>query len=336
MSELAHRGSVRRAAVWGLVAAGALSLLLAVGPLRDALGEIGHMNPSWLLVAIGFELASCLSYVLLFGRLFEPARRKSVAKPAWIGLGAGSILPGGNVAGAAVSGVLLHRDGVSRRRLVEQSSVLVLAINAVSIAATALCAALLLSGAASGPHDLLRAGVPLFVCAAIAGVAIAIPFAARRSGERAPRWITRLGDAIEATARSLRDPDVRLLGALGYPLLDMGALWAACAATGHAPSVPALILAYNLGYLASAVPIPAGVGVLDGGLAAALILYGTSSTAALDAVLVYHVLAVWLPAIGGSTAWAFLSRERHGRPSRGAAAMKPSPVPTAALASQRA
>jgi hypothetical protein len=70
-----------------------------------------------------------------------------------------------------------------------------------------------------------------------------------------------------------------------------------------------LIVAYNIGYLASIVPIPAGVGVLDGGLAAALIAYRASPAAAVAAVLVYHALAVWVPVVCGLVAAAGLRRE---------------------------
>jgi hypothetical protein len=99
----------------------------------------------------------------------------------------------------------------------------------------------------------------------------------------------------------------------------MAALWAACAATGHPPSFAVLIIAYNVGYIAGIIPIPAGIGVLDGGIAAALVLYGMSPSGALAAVLVYHAIAVWLPAFGGLDAWARLRHDRdnsqHDLPS---------------------
>jgi uncharacterized membrane protein YbhN (UPF0104 family) len=218
------------------------------------------------------------------------------------------VLPGGNVAGVAASCFLLHRDGVAMRMLVVRSGVLLLLINAVGVAVTGLGGALLLSGAVPGPHDLLRAGLPILVAAAIVGIVVALPFAVRRSGRHAAGWIVASADSVAATGRVLRHPDWRLLGAAGYPLLDMAALWAACVATGHPPSVAALILAYNIGYLASVVPIPAGIGVLDGGLAAALVIYGASPAAAIAAVLVYHALAVWIPALCGLGASAPLRR----------------------------
>jgi uncharacterized membrane protein YbhN (UPF0104 family) len=290
-----------------------VGLLLWVDPLGDVVGVLGEIDPFWLIFAVGLEFASCVGYVIVFRWLFEPVSGRSAGKLAWLGLGVGAVLPGGDVAGVAASCLLLHRDGVPKRRLVVRSSVLLLVINAVSVAVTGIAGALLLSGAAAGPHDLLRAGLPVLVSGAIAGVVVAIPFAVRRSGGRGPAWIVPLADAVGEAGRLLRQPDWRLLGAAGYPLLDMAALWAACAATGHPPSFAALIVAYNIGYLASIVPIPAGVGVLDGGLAAALILYGASPTAALAAVLVYHTVSVWMPVVCGLAASVQLRREHQSR-----------------------
>lgn len=251
-----------------------MALLLWLDPVGEVLDKLGQLDPLWLIAAAGFELASCLSYVAVFRRVFEPASGRSVGKLAWLGLGAGAVLPGGDVAGIAASCVALHRDGAPSRWLVVRSTVLFLLVSGVSVAATGLAGALLLSDAAAGPRDMLAAGLPLLVSAMILGTVVALPGAVRRFGAGLPGWVVGLANVVGEAGQMLRRPDRRLLGAVGYPLLDMAALWAACAATGHPPSVVALIVAYNIGYLASVVPVPAGIGVLDGGLAAALILYG--------------------------------------------------------------
>jgi uncharacterized membrane protein YbhN (UPF0104 family) len=68
------------------------------------------------------------------------------------------------------------------------------------------------------------------------------------------------------------------------------------------------VLAYLVGYLACLIPVPGGIGVVDAGLAGALIAYGAPPTQAGAAVLVYHAIAFWLPAIGGGAAFATLRR----------------------------
>ena len=83
-------------------------------------------------------------------------------------------------------------------------------------------------------------------------------------------------------------------------------LWATFSAMGHPPPVAALILAYTIGYLASSLPIPGGIGVLDAGLTGALLLYGASPVHAAAAVLVYHAVAFWVPSVGGVIAYGRL------------------------------
>jgi hypothetical protein len=56
--------------------------------------------------------------------------------------------------------------------------------------------------------------------------------------------------------------------------------------------------------------MPASLAVLDSGLAGALILYGLPATASIGAVLVYHAISIWVPAVGGLIAW--LSTRRAG------------------------
>ena len=50
--------------------------------------------------------------------------------------------------------------------------------------------------------------------------------------------------SLEGGWRSLSNPHWRLLGAAGFLWLDVAALWAACAATGHPAGMLALALAY--------------------------------------------------------------------------------------------
>ncbi|MEA2295524.1 MAG: hypothetical protein QOE86_3163, partial [Solirubrobacteraceae bacterium] len=55
-------------------------------------------------------------------------------------------------------------------------------------------------------------------------------------------------------------------------------------------------------------------GVLDAGLVGALLLYGAEPAAAAAAVLVYHAIALWIPATGGLLAYARLRPRLAPRP----------------------
>jgi hypothetical protein len=124
-------------------------------------------------------------------------------------------------------------------------------------------------------------------------------------------------------------PSWRLAGALGYLGFDMAVLWIALKAVGEPISVPALVLAYNIGYLANILPIPGGIGALDAGLAGSLLLYGASPAHVTAAVLVYHTIALWIPGLGGTLAYLKL-RPHLTRPAPEAVTPSgPGPLPAA-------
>jgi uncharacterized membrane protein YbhN (UPF0104 family) len=109
----------------------------------------------------------------------------------------------------------------------------------------------------------------------------------------------------------------------------MATLWAACRATGHHLGVLALALAYFIGYLATMIPVPAGLGVLDSGLTGALVLYGFSPAASVGAVLVYHAISIWVPGLGALAAWIRTRGSRLAETTRDSLADPP--VSTSAI-----
>ena len=288
---------------------GALSIgaLLFVAPPSQVLDTVADMSPWWLAAAVGFEFASCLSYVVVFRRFFPEASRPVGRRVAWIAMGAGALLPGGNFSSAAATGLLLHHQHTGARGLVERCGALLCFLTLFGFAVNGAAGALLLLGIGRGPHDLEHAGIPILVSLFVIGSATAAMLLGRRLGTRGPKVVhgpvRALVESLEGARDSMFAPHWRLLGAAGFLGLDMAALWAACRATGHPLGVLALALAYFVGYLATMIPMPAGIGVLDSGLAGALVLYGFSPAASVGAVLVYHGISIWVPCLGGLIAW---------------------------------
>jgi hypothetical protein len=134
----------------------------------------------------------------------------------------------------------------------------------------------------------------------------ALPWALRRRNRTPSTWLGGIVEGIRDAELTAASPSWRLLGAIGYLGFDIAVLWATFSAVGHVPPIPALVLGYTIGYIANAVPIPGGIGVLDAGLSGALVLYGASPSRAVAAVLVYHAIAFWIPALGGVAAYARL------------------------------
>jgi uncharacterized protein (TIRG00374 family) len=79
-------------------------------------------------------------------------------------------------------------------------------------------------------------------------------------------------------------------------------------ALGEAPDAVTISLAFLIGYLGNILPIPGGIGALDGGLTAALILYGANAATAAAAVLAYHALVLWIPTLLGTIAFLRLRK----------------------------
>ena len=312
-----------RVLVMAIVSVLSVGVLLWVAPPGQVINSIGAMNPVWLLVAVSLELGSCLSYVVVFRRFFPEPPRPVSRQVAWIAMGAGAVLPGGNFSSAATTGWLLRHHGIGARRLLERCGALLCFLTLFGFFINGIAGAFLLVGVGEGPHDLEHSGIPILVSLFVIGSAVAALIFGRRYRGRAPTTAGSVAASLEGAWQSLSHPHWRMLGAAGFLWLDMAALWAACRATGHPLGVAAIAVAYFIGYLTTMIPMPAGLGVLDSGLAGALVLYGFSPAASVGAVLVYHAIAVWVPGLGGLVAWLPTRGRRSARSAAGAAAAQP-------------
>jgi uncharacterized membrane protein YbhN (UPF0104 family) len=281
----------------------AIAALFWVAPPGEVLAAIGSMNVLWLLAAVAFELGSCLCYVVVFRRFFPEPPRNVSRQVSWIAMGAGAVLPGGNLSSPVTIGWMLRHHGIGTRRLLERSGALLAFLILFGFVVNGVAALLLLMGIGHGPHDLPHSGIPILVSLFVIGTAVAAMLIGRRHTGRAAATANSVAASLEGAWTSLSHPHWRLLGAVGFQCLDIAALWATCRATGHPLGALALAVAYFIGYVATLIPIPAGLGVFDSGLAGALVLYGFSPAASVGAVLVYHAISVWVPGLGGLIAW---------------------------------
>lgn len=322
-----RRGLRRRLLTVVVLAVCVVTVLLAVPDLRPVVREIADMNPALVAAAIALELASCISFVAIFRLFFNPLPNRAAHQLAWAQMGSGALLPGGGVGALAVGGWLLHLAGMPTRKIVQRSSGLFFLTSAINVLTLAAAGVLLLVGVADGPHDALRAGLPVFAAGAAIALVLGVPRLARRISSEHPRvgWLEDVGSGIPAAQGALARPSWRLLGALGYLLFDIAVLWVTFAAVGPIPALAPLVVAYLAGYLANALPIPGGVGVLDAGLVGALTLYGLPVTHAAAAVLVYHAVAFWIPALGGTVAYLQLHRHLNPDEAEGLATLAGTP-----------
>jgi uncharacterized membrane protein YbhN (UPF0104 family) len=289
------------------------ALLLAVPGLRDVADKLADVSPGWIALAIVLELASCAGYVIAFRMVFYRVPALLAIRVALSEMAFGAVLPVGGAGGIAVGAWVAKAKGGSLRRFMERSAVLFLLTSGINAATLALAGLLVGAGVLHAPHHLLLGLVPGLVAAG--GIALfwfvpslAARFALVEDAGRTVRWLHTTARVVEEAKDELRHPSWRLLGAVGYLWFDIAMLWVAFRAFGDAPPVGALTLAFLIGYLGNVLPIPGGIGALDGGLTAALILYGFDAAPAAAAVLAYHAIVLWIPTLLGTIAFLRVRR----------------------------
>src|SRR5262249_7411974 len=145
----------RRLATAALLGALVVSLLIAVPGLKPVADAIGDMSPGWIVAAVALELASCLSFVVLFRLFFDRVPGRAGRPLAWTSMASGALLPGGGVGGLAIGGWLIRLTGASTSWIIRRSSALFFLTTAVN-AAVVIVAALLLLGPYPVPDEFSR------------------------------------------------------------------------------------------------------------------------------------------------------------------------------------
>ena len=318
-NELEPRRLARRTAqivaVLGVVG---LILVLApgLGSVRDLLTEA---RPEWVLLAVAFEALSCVSYVLMFRPVFC---QSMPWRTSWeIGLselGVGSIVPASGAGGLALGAWILREGGMAPERIARRSVAFFLIKSSVNFIAVAVLGTLLAVGLL-GPDlspwlTVVPAAGALLVIGAVLliprfGLGAPLPEDAGRT-RRATREVRKalVGGSREAV-QIVRSRNLLVIaGSLGYWAWDNAVLWAAFHAFGHSPPITVILMGYLIGQLGGLLPLPGGLGGIDGGLIGTLIVYGAPAAVTAAAVVVYRVILFWLPLLAGAVAFISLRR----------------------------
>jgi uncharacterized membrane protein YbhN (UPF0104 family) len=304
-----HR--LRTGIIWTVVLLGlALAVGLAVPDLRGVLDRATNANLGWLGLAVALEIASCLGYVVVVRLVLRRGPARELRWLAWAEMAFGAVVPVGGAGGLAVGAWAMRAWGASWERIANRSAVLFLltsAVNTIVLAIAGIGVAVGLGGHLDGlTYGLLPAAI------ALGGIALflSLPRIARR---RLPHGRGPLAFVFRRAASWVNDteaiawkPDWRLLGAIGYLLFDIAVLWACLRSVGITAPVFALVVGYQIGYLSNLLPIPGAVGVLEGGLLGALLLYGLPAAPTAAAVVLYHAIALWIPTLGGTVGFVRL------------------------------
>jgi uncharacterized membrane protein YbhN (UPF0104 family) len=327
-----HGGRVRSAArrgrlvlVWvlaaGAVAGGAIRAPGAASHVQAAFAHLGRLRLSWLSVAITAQVVSLASgaaaqrQLLAAGGVRLP--RRTVFALVLASTGLARVMPAGPITAGAWQIREYCRRGAGTPG--------VRAVLAGGFTSTVVTLALLLPGAAVAGTGSL----PLLACAAAALGAGTAGLTVAHRGHALSRWLNRrrhrsprmarLAAAVTGLERQntgLHRGAVVLACTVAGLLADAGMLAACFGLTGLPVPWRALLLAYTAGQLSGRlVPLPGGLGGVEGGVVGALALTGTHPAAAVvAAVIVYRVAGYWVPGAAGAATAAVLAW-RHPAPS---------------------
>jgi uncharacterized membrane protein YbhN (UPF0104 family) len=326
------RRQVIALAIFVVIAIGVLyGLLPRLAGLKDTWNRLEEGDPWWLVAAFFLECLSFACYVALFRAVFTVGRAGS--RIAWresyqitmAGLAASRLLAAGGAGGVVLTAWALRRSGMERREVAARMTAFMVLLYAVYMLALLIGSVGLRLGIFPGPAPFgltvppaIFAGVALIGGLAMAlvprdldaRVAQAVSPCSRRA--RVLRWLAAapatVGSGVRGALILVRRNDPRLLGAIGWWAFDIGVLWACLHAFGASPTIPVIVVGYYVGMLGNLLPLPGGIGGVDGGMIAALIAFGIDDGQAIVAVLSYRVFAFWLPTVPGAIAYLQLVR----------------------------
>ncbi|HEV7754086.1 MAG TPA: flippase-like domain-containing protein [Baekduia sp.] len=309
-----------RRALQVIVLLGGLVLVAVLAPglgeVRDRLKEAA---PGWLAIAVAFEVLSALSYVLMFRPVFCSIMPwRSALELGLSEVGTGSIIPASGAGGIALGAWVLSRAGMSADTIARRSVAFLLLKSSVNFAAVTVVGLLVYVGILGPPQSVWLTLLP----AVLSAVAIALvahigrlpagPPPSQDDGRLLRFWRSARAALVTGVAEAgvlLRRHDPLLIvGIVGYWAWDNLALWATFHAVGYAPGASVILLAYLIGQLGGLLPIPGGIGGIDGGLIGTFIVFGAPASAATAAVLAYRIILFWIPLILGAVAFVGLRR----------------------------
>jgi uncharacterized membrane protein YbhN (UPF0104 family) len=296
----------------------ALIVFLAPG-LGEVRKRLEGASPGWLALGLALEALSCLSYVVMFKPLFCPRMPWRTSYEIGMSeLAMGSIVPASGAGGLALGAWILNQGGMPGEQIARRSVAFFLLKSSVNFAAVVVLGTLMAIGIVGPDQPIWLTAFPALGAALVIAAVLYLPRIgpgavpgpdAGRVRQLLASARKALVDGIAEAVELLRIRDRQVLvGAVGYWAFDNAVLWATFHAVGASPPISIVLMGYLIGQLGGLLPLPGGLGGIDGGLFGTLVLYGTPVAATAAAVLAYRVILFWLPLLVGSVAFLSLRR----------------------------
>lgn len=317
-------GTLRRRGLQALIVIAVVAAIILLAPgLGEIREELSGAEPGWLALGAILEGLSFASYIVMFAPVF--CGRIGWRRSWQIGgseLAMGSLVPASGIGGLALGAWVLHEGGMESERIARRSVAFFLIKSSVNFIAVALFGILLFLGLLGPELSPLLTALPAALALLAIGAVLLVPRLGPGPdpGPGASRlkrgWSAVRRALITGTSESieiLRNRNLRVIGgSIGYWAFDNAVLWATFHAFGAAPPITVILMGYLIGQLGGLLPLPGGVGGIDGGLIGTLIVYGTPAAVTVAGVLAYRVILFWLPLLAGGIAFAALRRDMPG------------------------
>ena len=296
--------------------------------LRDTWNRIQHGNGWWLALAALLEVCSFVGYISLFRVVFIRGDSRIGWRASYeitmAGLAATRLFASAGAGGIALTAWALRRSGLDKRTVACRMIAFMALLYAVYMGALVLDGLGLYFGVLPGSNPFAITVVPAIFGSAVIVIFLAVSLLPGDFDRLVKRWGQggRLGRvaghvaAAPAAAASgvrtaidlVRSRDVHLLGAVAWWGFDIAVLWACFHAFGGSPPTGVVIMSYFVGMLGNTLPLPGGIGGVDGGMIGAFSAFGVPVPLAVVSVLAYRGFAFWLPTLPGGVAYLQLRR----------------------------
>ncbi|MGA7434640.1 MAG: lysylphosphatidylglycerol synthase transmembrane domain-containing protein [Solirubrobacterales bacterium] len=345
------RGAVQTVIVMTALIVGIYFLLPKLVGFGDAIGELGQANPVYIGVAIGFCVLSFVTYIALFravvgGEAF-PITWPEAYEINMAGFAATLLFSAGGAGGVVLTYWALRQGGMERRDVGTRMIAFIVLHYLFYPLAIVVFGVLLRTGVLNGSTEVSLTIVP----AAIAGLVMIVGLAVALVPSDIERRITRLSvsrpkmkfltklatvpatlaEGVRVALKLVAHPSragLAVLGAVGFWAANIGILWASFKAFGIAVPFGVVVMGFFIGMAANLIPfVPAGVGAVDAGMIGTFVLFGLPETEVFAAVLIYRLIAFWLPIPPGVFAF-FQLRKRVKRWKAEGLPVDRQPMPT--------
>jgi len=303
--------------------------------LSNALGKLDEADPAWIAVAIAFNVVAFVTYIALFKAVVGGDALRLTWKETYeinmAGLAATLLFSAAGAGGIVLTWWALRKAGMERRDVARRMVAFLTLHYAFYPLALIVFGVLLRTGVLSGKASVELTIVPAAVAGVLLLLALLLALIPSDLGQRAARFVH--GERGRAIARKVaRVPatfaegfrfalglfahpsqgGLAVLGAAGFWAANIGILWACFHAFGVHVPLAVVVQGFFLGMVANLIPFaPAGVGAVDAGMIGAFVLFGIPEDTVFPAILIYRLIAFWMPIPFGIAAFFQLRKRVH-------------------------